>query len=120
MKNWKWNDGIEHWWKAYKYKMLQLIGSLIMEKDQETKQYVVSLGRISFWAALIPALHIWIMGKGMLADGTAVSDISPNHLTLLLSLLGYNFGKKASDTVNNIINIKNGSKAPPQPEDGPG
>ena len=118
--NWEWNDCIERWWAAYKHKMIQFVGGLLMEKDYDSGRYVASLGRISFWMVLIPALHIWITGKGLLEEGEAIKDISSNHLTLLLSLLGYNFGKKASDTVSNIITIKNNNRPPPQPENGPG
>lgn len=117
MSDWKWNDGIERWWNAYKHKMIQFIGGLMMEKNDEG-HYVASLGRIAFWAVLIPALHIWVTGKGMLEGGTAISDISPNHLTVLLSLMGYNFGKKAIDMANSWKN--GGAEVPPANEDGPG
>ena len=88
-------------WEVFKGKTIQLFGSLFMEKDN-TGKWKVSLGRVSFWLVFAPALYIWISGRGILNDGMAVTDISPNHLTMLLTLTAYNFGKKVSDTVKNV------------------
>jgi len=88
-------------WEAVKEKAIQLFGSLFMEQDSAGK-WKISLGRVSFWLAFVPALYVWISGRGILDDGMAVTDISPNHLTMLLTLAAYNFGKKVSDTVKNV------------------
>ena len=103
-------------WECFKHKLIQFVGGLLMEKNDEG-HYVASMGRIAFWAVLFPALHIWVSGHGMLEGGEAVKDISPNHLTVLLSLMAYNFGKKITDTVGKVM----GKDTPEtKPEDGPG
>jgi len=119
MSEWTWNDGIERWWNASKHKMLQFVGGLLMEKNDDG-HYVASLGRIAFWAVLIPALHIWVAGHGMLEGGEALKDISPNHLTVLLSLLGYNMGKKITDTASKMVGREPTPEPVPNNEDGPG
>jgi len=72
-----------------------------MEKNQDGV-WTISLGRVSFWLAFAPAVFIWIGGGGILEEGASLKDISPNHLTVLLTLAGYNFSKKAIDTVKQI------------------
>lgn len=88
-------------WEGFKQKAVQLLGGLLMEKNKDD-MWTISLGRVSFWLAFLPALAIWIGGNGTLEDGLAVKDIAPNHLTILLTLAGYNFGKKVADSVNKI------------------
>lgn len=88
-------------WEAIKKKAIQLIGGLIMEKNQDGI-WTISLGRVSFWLAFAPAIFIWVSGGGILKEGVSLKDISPNHLTILLTLAGYNFGKKLTDTVKQI------------------
>jgi hypothetical protein len=100
-------------WESFKQKAVQLIGGLLMEKNSEG-MWTISLGRVSFWLAFIPALVIWVNGDGNLEDGVSLKDISPNHLTVLLTLAGYNFGKKVADTVKQVWG-KNDSE-----NDGPG
>lgn len=87
-------------WNLFKTKIIQLFGSLFMEKDA-VGMWHLSLGRVSFWLTFIPALYIWINGGGVLIDGS-VKDISPNHLTMLLTLTTYNFGKKVASVVNQV------------------
>lgn len=94
-------------WESFKQKAIQLFGGLLMEKDSEN-MWTISLGRVSFWLAFLPALYIWLSGQGLLNDGMSVKDISPNHLTMLLTLAGYNFGKKIADTVKNVWGKNNG------------
>jgi len=77
------------------------LGVLLWKKNKDDV-WVISLGRVSFWLAFIPALVIWVGGHGQLEDGMATTDISPNHLTTLLTLSAYNFGKKVADTVNKV------------------
>jgi len=88
-------------WEGLKQKAIQLMGGLIMEKNVDG-MWTISLGRASFWLAFVPALVIWIKGGGKLEAGMALKDISPNHLTVLLTLAGYNFGKKVADTVKQV------------------
>ena len=88
-------------WEKTKQKALQLLGGLLMEKNKDGI-WTISLGRVSFWAVFVPALIIWISGNGLLSDGISLKDISPNHLTVLLTLAAYNFGKKLTDTVSDI------------------
>jgi hypothetical protein len=88
-------------WEKTKQKAIQLVGGLLMEKNQDGV-WTISLGRVSFWLAFVPALVIWISGSGTLEEGVSLKDISPNHLTVLLTLAGYNFGKKVADTVKQV------------------
>lgn len=89
------------YWCVFKKKLLYLFGSLIMEKDK-AGEWVMSSGRVSWWLALLPALYIWLSSGGKLEDGAALKDISPNHLTVILTLAAYNFGKKVVETAGNI------------------
>ena len=82
-------------WVGFKKKTLQLLGGLFMEKNKDGF-WTISLGRVSFWLCFISALTIWTNEK----------DISPNHLTMLLTLTGYNLGKKVMDIVNNVLGKK--------------
>jgi hypothetical protein len=88
-------------WENVKQRAIQLFGGLLMEKNNQG-MWTISLGRVSFWLAFIPALVIWISSQGLLNEGMATKDIAPNHLTILLTLAGYNFGKKVADTVNKV------------------
>jgi len=94
-------------WESIKQKALQFLGGLIMEEGVDGK-YTISLGRVSFWFVFVPALIIWISSQGNLEDGIAVKDISPNHLTILLTLIGYNFGKKAVDIAKKVWDNNDG------------
>lgn len=91
-------------WEKTKTKVVQLFGSLIMERDNKGK-WNMSLARLAWWLVFIPALYIWIAGKGIVDVGTGNSaiDISPNHFNVLLVLVGYNFGKKINDTVQSLL-----------------
>ena len=93
---------MESKWTMFKKKLVQLFGTLVMEKEEDGV-WRISLGRIAFWLVLVPAMWIWISGKGLLDDGTATKDISPNHLTLLLTLVAYNFGKKVTGTFEKVL-----------------
>jgi hypothetical protein len=88
-------------WENTKQKAIQLFGGLLMEKNSDGV-WTISLGRVSFWLAFLPALVIWVSGNGALEEGVSLKDISPNHLTVLLTLAGYNFGKKVADTVKQV------------------
>lgn len=101
------NESEELTWAGIKEKSVRLLGGLLMEKSQDNV-WTISLGRISFWLLFIPALVIWVSGDGVLSDGVPVKDISPNHLTLLLTLAAYNFGKKLTDTANKMWGKNNG------------
>ena len=100
-------------WDAFKHKAIQLFGGLIMEKNDEGA-YVISVGRVAFWMAFLPAVGIWLSSKGQLSAGEAIKDISPNHFNMLVILAGYNLGKKAIDTVKSMWGSKSDA------EDGPG
>ena len=90
-----------------------------MEKNEDGV-WTMSLGRIAWWLAFIPALIIWIKAKGGLSDGVSNYDISPNHLTILLTLASYNFGKKLADAVTGIMAAKKAQNKNIIEEDGPG
>jgi len=66
-----------------KEKFMHWIGALFYER--KNKEWTISIGRVSWWGAFIPALHIWIT--------CGIEDIAPNHIAVLLLLAGYNFGK---------------------------
>jgi len=100
-------------WDNFKHKLIQLLGSLVMEKDDGI--YTLSTGKVAFWLAFIPALYIWVSGHGILENGIATKDISENHLKVLMVLITYNFGKKMVGAMNNIW-----GKDSDSPNDGPG
>lgn len=87
-------------WESFKQKAIQLFGGLFMEKKDD--KWTISLGRVSFWLVFLPALYVWLSGRGILNDGMAVKDIAPNHLTMLLTLAAYNFSKKAIKVVSDV------------------
>lgn len=102
----------QKYWCVFKKKLVTLFGSLIMEKDPKG-DWVMSIGRVSWWLALMPAMYIWLRSGGLLEGGVSVRDIAPNHLTVLLTLAAYNFGKKVVDTAENIWGKKDvGSDGP--------
>ena len=108
-------------WALVRRKMLQLLGGLIMEKNEDGL-YVISIGRVAWWMAFLPAIGIWISGGGKLDDGGALKDISPNHFNMLLVLAAYNMGKKMTDIVSKFVSPKEktvDSEANDEP-DGPG
>lgn len=93
-------------WKSVKKTVFTFFGGLVMEKKDG--EWTTSIGRIAFWMAFVPAVYIWHSGGGSLEAGEALKDISPNHLTTLLALAGYNFGKKVTDTASNIFGKSDG------------
>jgi hypothetical protein len=104
-------------WALVRRKTLQLLGGLIMEKNDEGL-YVISIGRVAWWIAFLPAVGIWIASRGTLDAGTALKDISPNHYNILLVLAGYNMGKHLTNVANNFISKKNNQAS--NDADGPG
>jgi hypothetical protein len=98
-------------WEAFKRRMIQLVGGLVMEKNKDG-EWVISIGRVAWWLAFTPAVYIWISSGGSLEAGEALKDISPNHFNILVVLAGYNFGKKVTEAAGNIFGKKS--------EDGPG
>ena len=89
---------------SVKVKLVSLkdvLSGLFME--QKGEKWRASIGRVAFWCVLIPAVMIWVKAGGSLKDGMALSDISPNHLTVLLTLAGYNFGTKAVKVASDIF-----------------
>jgi hypothetical protein len=112
-------------WALTKKKLMQLLGGLIMEKNEEGI-YVVSIGRVSWWMVFIPAIGIWLAGGGnMNTVGDAIKDISPNHFNMLITLAAYNMGKKITDIASKFVSSKSSAKqsgaAPANAEtDGPG
>lgn len=87
-------------WDSFKEKVLQFFGGLIMEKKDG--KYVISIGRVAWWMAFLPAVAIWISSGGSLEAGEALKDISPNHFSILVVLAGYNFGKHATSAAEKI------------------
>jgi len=72
-----------------------------MERSED--DWIVSIGRTSWWVAFVPALYIWVTSLGQ-------EDISSGHLTILIALTTYNFSKKAISAAGEIF----------KKEDGPG
>jgi hypothetical protein len=110
-------------WHNINHRIFQFIGGLLMERGEDGV-WTMSLGRVAWWLAFIPALVIWIKSKGGLSEGISNYDISPNHLTLLLTLAGYNLGKRVLDTVAGVVvtgkKSKRTTKVTVAEEDGPG
>jgi len=76
-----------------KEKLIRYFLALFFEykkKKNGKGKWVISVGRVSWWLAFSPALYIWISTMGK-------QDIAEHHLTVLLLLAGYNFGKKVVD-----------------------
>lgn len=95
-------------WQSVKDKLARYVGALVMEKDSDDR-WVISIGRCSWWLAFLPALYIFVAAGTLEAAGEVVSkDITPNHLTILLALATYNFGKKIADTVKKVWGKNNG------------
>lgn len=110
-------------WDACKDKCLRFFGALFMEWNGD--EWVVSIGRVSWWLAFAPALYIFIAAFAATTSVTEASqlvarDITPNHLTILLTLAAYNFGKKVADTVTAVWGPKGGSTTVQGDGDGPG
>jgi len=74
--------------ETLKEKLMRYFFALFFEYKKG--KWVISIGRISWWLAFSPALYIWI-------DSLGKQDITDHHLTVLLLLAGYNFGKKVVD-----------------------
>ena len=102
-------------WPNIKTKLIQLFGGLVMEKDSDSGLYVMSTGKLAFWILFLTALGIWISGGGKLTNGISLKDIPPNMLTALLSLMGYNFGKKLVGAAQSIFGGNSGPQYPPLP-----
>lgn len=90
--------------ESWKDKLMRLAMALFYEKKEG--KWAISVGRISWWLAFSPALYIWIDSKG-------IQDISEHHLTILIILAGYNFGKKVVDKFKKLTTTAS-------PVDGPG
>jgi hypothetical protein len=102
-------------WEMIKKKLVQLLGGLIMEKNEDGL-YVISTGKFAWWLAFIPAIVIWVTAGGKLDAGEALKDISPNHFNILLTLAGYNMSKRLTNVAKNFI----ASKQAKDETDGPG
>ena len=87
--------------RELKNKVLQLLGGLVMEKKDD--KWIVSMGRVSWWMVFIPAIVIWMSSGAALDDKDPMKDISPNHLSVIVMMAGYNFGKKVVDSVGTAI-----------------
>ena len=55
-------DSKKSTWEDIKQKAIQLLGGLLMEKNKDG-MWTMSLGRVSFWLAFVPALIIWVSGN---------------------------------------------------------
>ena len=76
-------------------KIFYFLSGLIVEGESNK----ISLGRASWWVIFGSAVKILLSGN----------SITDHHLTVLLLLAGYNFGKKVVDKMKQ-----------PAPTDGPG
>lgn len=61
----------------------------------EGKNKNLSIGRVSLWVTILPALYLWWLGK----------DIMIHHLYVLGFLLLYNFSKKISTITEPILKL---------------
>lgn len=93
--------------ETLKEKFMRYFGALLFEKKEG--KWIISIGRISWWLAFAPALYVWVDGMGK--PGVESVDITEHHLTVLLLLAGYNFGKKITEVI---------SKKKEETADGPG
>jgi hypothetical protein len=84
-------------------RFINYFGALFMERSTNNS-WRISIGRVSWLAAFIPALYVWIESGGQ-------QDIAPHHLTVLLLLAAYNFGKKGLKIIKNKMPVN---------ENGPG
>ena len=97
-------------WAVIKDMFIRYCGALVLERDRKDR-WVISTGKVAFWLAFLPALYIFIDAflatKNITTSGQMVSrDITPNHLTILLSLMGYNLSKKVADVAHKVIDNK--------------
>ena len=100
------NKGLKGVWSSSKDKAVRYLGALVFEKDK-TGEWVISIGRVSWWMTFLPALYIFIAAFQSTSNVTEAAemvprDITPNHLTVLLTLAGYNFGKKVAEVVTKV------------------
>lgn len=103
-------------WTNFKDKFARYGGALVMEKDKKD-QWVISIGRVSWWLTFLPALYIFIAAFQASTDvkeaaDVVARDITPNHLTILLALAGYNFGKRVVDAAGKIFGKTSGDDGP--------
>jgi hypothetical protein len=117
------SSGWKGFWEAVKDKCLRFVGALFMEWNGD--EWVISIGRVSWWLAFAPALYIFMVAFAATTSVTDAADlvsrdITPNHLTILLTLAAYNFGKKVADTVTAVWGPKGGSTTVEGGGDGPG
>ena len=91
--------------ETWKEKFMRLAMALIYEKKSNGR-WTLSIGRVSWWVAFLPAAYIWV-------DSMGKQDITPHHLTVLLLLAGYNFGKHGLEVLKKKM-------APAAVSDGPG
>jgi len=98
--------------ETLKQRFMRYVGALFFEKKEGGK-WTVSIGRISWWLAFAPALYVWI--DNIDKPVAEIVDITGHHLSVLMVLAAYNFGKHVKDAIASKI-------TPPQPpvEDGPG
>ena len=101
-------------WENFKLKLIQLLGGLIMERDETTGKYVISLGRLAFWITFIPAIYIWIYGGGKLVNGVDTRDIADNHFKVLVLLMGYNLGTKITNTIKVLLGKDSSDTSTPE------
>ena len=86
----------------FKAKAIQLFGSLIMERSDDGV-WVVSLGRLAFWAVFICAMCIWVDKR---------VEIPDTMFKMLMVLVSYNLGKKVLPVVTSIFNRFGSSPMP--------
>lgn len=81
-------------------KFIKYIGALFMEKKDG--QWAISIGRVGWWIAFLPAVYIWIFTAG-------TQDITDHHSTILLILATYNLGKHGLNFFKKKEEINNGT-----------
>lgn len=91
-------------WSKIKSILILLFGGLFMTKHDDGV-WSISLGRVSFWALLVPAILIWCQNIGTPAEAP-LKDISANHYQMLFIVAGYNLGKKITNVVANKTKSK--------------
>lgn len=97
-------------WSAFKDKALRFVGSLVMEKDADG-MWAMSTGKVSWWISFLPAIYMW-----MLTD----VEIKDNHLTVILTLAGYNMGKKLVSSASGLLASRRHSGGNSESNLGPG
>ena len=80
-------------WPLIRDKIARLVGGLVMEKDEDGV-FIISSGKLAFWATFIAAMFIWEVKK---------TDIPDTMYKMLVVFTSYNLGKKVLPVITAIF-----------------